>query len=142
MFRLVRCLAFVLVMLGLSSAASAACVTQLIAYGATVNAVLTTDDCVDHNANGLDYYYDYYEFDGVAGQQILITSTSTAIDPDLLLIYPDNMNVIYNDDSGGSSNARIPIDSGFFTLPATGKFHIQEVLHNARLSGLGREEQR
>jgi hypothetical protein len=106
-----------------SSGAEAACVTQTIQFNQTVNGELSGDDCVDHNSNGHDYYYDYFEFAGTAGQQIAITNTSTTLDPDLLLIYPDNMTVLYNDDNGGSANARIP-DTGFFTLPASGKYHI------------------
>ena len=123
MNRLFGALSLSLTLFALPAASFAACVTQVIQFNQTVNGTLATDDCVDHNANGKDYYYDYFEFVGTAGQQVAISNTSTTVDPDLLLVYPDNETVVYNDDAGGSTNARIP-ETGFFTLPASGKYHI------------------
>ncbi|MBK7472330.1 MAG: hypothetical protein IPI73_18675 [Betaproteobacteria bacterium] len=102
--------------------ALAACIAQSITFGETRNGSLSNDDCIDHNANGEDYYYDIYEFDGTIGQEIAITNSSASIDPDLLLLFPDDTNM-YDDDSGGALNARIPA-SGFLTLNQTGRFLI------------------
>ncbi len=127
MKKLIRAVLLSLAFLGMSGAALAACVIQTINFGETKNGVLTVDDCIDHNGNGFDYYYDWYEFNGTAGQQIAISNSSTAIDPDLLLIMPDstvaNPDTIYDDDSGGGLNARIPA-SGFLTLTQTGTYAI------------------
>ncbi|MBK7472329.1 MAG: IPT/TIG domain-containing protein [Betaproteobacteria bacterium] len=119
----IRSVLLFLSLLCVSGIALAVCDTQPINYGETKNGVLATDDCVDHNANGKDYYYDFYEFSGTSGQQILITNNSTVIDPDLLLIFPDDTN-LYNDDGGGGLNSRIPATSGFLTLTQTGKHYI------------------
>lgn len=107
----------------LSSFSHAACVTQQISIGATVAGNLTSSACVDHNANGHDYYFDPYEFDGVAGQMITITSISAVIDPDLLLLLPDG-SFLYDDDSGGGTNAMIPSQGGSLTLPVTGRYQL------------------
>lgn len=106
-----------------SSPTSAACATQSISVGETKSGTLSADDCVDLNSNGNTYYYDYYTFTGTSGQQISILNTSSAIDPDMYLIYPDGSSS-YNDDGGGGTSARIPPTSGYITLPATGTYSI------------------
>ena len=118
---------------GISSASSAACVIQTINAGDTKTASLASDDCIDNNANGLTYYYDYYEFNGTSGQQISILNSSSTIDPDLTLFYPDGT-YRYDDNSGGGTAARIPA-SGTITLPATGKYGIAASSAVARQSG-------
>jgi len=119
---LVRAAWLLLVALGASGAAHADCVTQTITLGETRNGALTADGCIDHNGNGHDYHYDLYEFNGTSGQRIAISNVSTAIDVDLLLIYPDNTRV-YDDNGGGGTNARIPA-GGYLTLNQTGKYRI------------------
>src|SRR5689334_1946973 len=115
--------AVLLVAAAVSSFSHAACVTQQISIGATVAGNLTSNTCVDHNANGHDYYFDPYEFDGIAGQTITITSMSNVIDPDLLLLLPDGT-FLYDDDSAGGTNAMIPSQGGSLTLPATGRYQL------------------
>ena len=122
MNKIIRAGLVILAFMNVSGAALALCTNQTISFGETKNGVLATDDCLDKNGNGFDYYYDYYEFTATAGQQISITNTSTVIDPDLLLIFPDDSR-LYNDNAGGAKNARIP-DNGFLTLGQSGKYII------------------
>ncbi|MEO8132785.1 MAG: IPT/TIG domain-containing protein [Betaproteobacteria bacterium] len=124
MKKLLFCAALLVAIFGASSDASAACTTQPIVPGDTVNGILATDDCIDNNTNGRQYYYDYYEFSGFVGQQIQISTTSTAIDPDLLLIFPDGSTFLYDDDGAGGLNPRIPSAGGYLTLTVAGKYHI------------------
>lgn len=106
-----------------SSPALAVCAYQSISTGETKNGTLTADDCIDNNPNGKTYYYDIYSFSGTSGQQISILGTSSIIDPDLLLIYPDG-STNYDNNGGGGTSARIPPTSGYITLPATGAYSI------------------
>lgn len=123
MNRFIFTLSALLLLATVPDAAFAACVTQAISLGETKSATLTADDCIDHNANGYDYYYDYYRFSASSGKQIAISNSSTSIDPDLMLIFPDGSN-LYNDDSGtGTTNARIPV-SGNLTLTQSGNYAI------------------
>ena len=120
--RLLRAFALLLMLLAASSGSQAACVIQSIAIGETKSGVIAADDCIDNNINGKIYYYDYYQFTATAGQKIAITNSSSTIDTDLLLIYPDGTTA-YDDDSGGGTNARLPA-SGYITLAAAGKYSI------------------
>ncbi|MBK9607927.1 MAG: IPT/TIG domain-containing protein [Betaproteobacteria bacterium] len=122
MKNLLRAALLSLSLLGMPCTALAVCNIQAIAFGETRNATLATDDCIDNNINGHQYYYDYYEFSASSGQQIAIANSSPVIDPDLLLINPDGT-TRYDDDGGGGLNARIPA-SGFLTLTQTGTHHI------------------
>lgn len=122
MKKLIRALSLLLALLGLSGAALAACVAQTINLGETRSGALTIDDCIDHNGNGHDYYYDRYEFNATSGQKLAISNSSASIDVDILLIYPDNTST-YGNDSGGGTNARIPA-TGDLTLSQTGKYVI------------------
>ncbi|MBK9608063.1 MAG: CotH kinase family protein [Betaproteobacteria bacterium] len=122
MKKLIRALSLLLALLGLSGAGLGACVVQAINLGETRSGALTTDDCIDHNGNGHDYYYNRYEFNATSGQKIAISNSSTAIDVDMLLIYPDNTST-YGNDSGNDTNARIPA-SGYLTLSQTGRYVI------------------
>jgi len=115
----------------LPSTASAACVYQSISVGDTVTGSLSTDDCVTSDG---DYYYDLYWFTGVTGQQLYIQNSSSAFDVDLMLIYPDATTYLYDDDSGGGTNARIPA-SGYMTLPASGVYTIAPLSAIAQQTG-------
>ncbi len=102
---------------------------QPISAGQSINGVLTTSDCSFYfgtdSAN--KYYTDVYSFSGTAGQQIAITMNSTAVDAWLDLYNVNDVAadaLIYNDDGGGGTNARIPAGTGYFTLPATGTYYI------------------
>lgn len=69
MKNLLRAAFVALSLLGISCTALAACNIQPIAFGETRNATLATDDCIDNNINGHQYYYDYYEFSATSGQR-------------------------------------------------------------------------
>jgi hypothetical protein len=94
------------------------CTVTPITYNQTVNGTLSESDCAVSGA----FLTDLYSFNGVAGQQISITQNSTAIDSFLGLHMPSE--TIFDDDSGGAPNARIP-ESGLFTLPETGTYIIE-----------------
>lgn len=91
-----------------------------ISFGQTVMGQLSADDCTLNDGS----YADLYEFSGVAGQQITINLNSSNFDTLLLLRRGVNeVNVAEDDDSGDGSNSRIP-PTGFFSLPATGRYII------------------
>ena len=56
---------------------------------------------------------------------VAITMSSAAFDTFLVLYGPDGTLLATNDDSGGSTNSRIPAESGFFDLPQTGQYIIE-----------------
>ena len=94
-----------------------------IAAGASLDGTLAANGCV--SALRPNSYAARYVFNGVAGQQISIAATSRDLDPYLYLVAPDGAILQENDDSGGSTNARIPASSGFYTLPVTGLYTIE-----------------
>lgn len=116
--------ALLLSAMGAPSTALAACTYQPISMGETKNGSLSTGDCVTTDSGGRSYYYDAYQFTGVSGQQFYILNSSSAIDVDLMLIYPDSTTYLYDDDSGGGTNSRIPAGSGYLTLSTSGVYTI------------------
>ncbi|MDX2256658.1 MAG: trypsin-like peptidase domain-containing protein [Pseudanabaenaceae cyanobacterium bins.39] len=62
-------------------------------------------------------YYNAYQFQGQAGQQVVIDMRSGSIDPYLVLFAPNGRKIADDDDSGGGKNARISL-----TLPMTGRY--------------------
>ncbi|HEX7314605.1 MAG TPA: pre-peptidase C-terminal domain-containing protein [Pyrinomonadaceae bacterium] len=100
-----------------------ACVETPTSIPATINSVLTADDC----DLGDGTRYDVYSFSGAAGQQVSFTMTSTDVDAYLFLAYFDGQGLVVvgeDDDGGGGSNARIPSGSGFATLPYTDTYFL------------------
>ena len=136
MLRLLRNLLMVLAapfIVMASGAAWSACTQQTIDFGQTRNGVIATDDCVN-NSNNAIFYYDSYIFNGVAGQRIAVTMTTTSsVDPFMFLVYPDRTFVSDNN-SGGGVNARIPA-TGFLTLTQTGVHEIQALTAAAGQTG-------
>ena len=97
---------------------SLACVTQGIACNATVSGELTADDCRLDLDNS---FYDAWTFQGVAGQTVVITMRSTAVDSFLFLLDPNGFEIESNDDSGGGNDARMSVEidtSGTYTIYA------------------------
>ncbi|MGF1517388.1 MAG: pre-peptidase C-terminal domain-containing protein [Nodosilinea sp.] len=60
-----------------------------------------------------------YTFEGTAGQQLTITLDSTDFDPVLRLLGPDEAEIAFNDDFGGSFNSKIIV-----TLPEDGTYTV------------------
>jgi hypothetical protein len=99
---------------------SAACVPAQINYGQTVSGALTTDDCRFIEGS----YFDTYNFNGIAGQQITVVLNSGNFDTFLYLLAPDGSAIALDDDGNGGTNSRIPATSGFITLPFNGTYTI------------------
>jgi serine protease Do len=62
-------------------------------------------------------YFKSYQFQGQAGQSLVIEMRSNSIDPYMVLFDGNGRKVAEDDDGGGGKNARIAI-----TLPSTGKY--------------------
>jgi hypothetical protein len=85
-------------------------------------------------------FFNVYEFEGQAGQQVTIEMRSQEIDPYLILVGPDQQDLGQDDDGGGGHNARLSV-----TLPTTGTYWIlansygaeEEGNYELQLSSLG-----
>jgi subtilisin family serine protease len=88
------------------------CSAVPISVGQTVQGTLATTDC-----NYQGKYADEYTFNGTAGQQIVVSMSSTAFDTFIYLYGTAGQIIAQDDDGGGGTNSRIPAGSGFFTLP-------------------------
>ena len=109
------------------------CTLLPIAAGAPVDGSLAANGCVSGlRANS---YAARYVFNGVQGQQIAVAATSRDLDPYLYLVSPDGVVLQENDDSGGSANSRIPVNTGFYTLPVTGLYTIEVSTFAPRTTG-------
>lgn len=97
--------------------APAAWAQQAIQIGATVSGELRQGDSTLDSGE----YYDFYTFQGRAGQTVVIDAASSAFDTYLMLRGPGGVSED-NDDapSGGSTNAQIAI-----TLPESGTYRLQ-----------------
>ncbi|HWQ32963.1 MAG TPA: BACON domain-containing carbohydrate-binding protein [Blastocatellia bacterium] len=102
----------------------ATCGLLPISIGQTVNGELVTTDCRSP-IYGPDYYADLWYFTASAGQQVAIQLNSSEFDAYVTLIGPDGDIVEEDDDGGGGTNARIPMTSGFLTLPKDGTYIIE-----------------
>ncbi len=113
---------------------------QPITVGQTISGTLATSDCSFYY--GTDtvnvYYADVYSFSGTAGQQIAIAMNSTAVDAWLDLYSVNDVTadaLVYDNNGGGGTNARIPPGSGYFTLPTTGTYYIWANTYYAKQTG-------
>ncbi len=104
-----------------SQGAPSGCPSAAISPGQTINASLTTSDCI---FTGTTRYVDVYEFSGTSGQQVAILMDSAIFDTYLYLVNLNNDLIDEDDDGGDGVNSRIPANSGFITLPATGTYRI------------------
>jgi hypothetical protein len=99
---------------------STACTPTPINVGQTLSGrTLTLSDCDLGDNTRLDAY----TFNGVAGQLVAISMTSSDFDTYLYLLNPDGSTLVENDDTATSTNSRIPLND-FFTMPATGTYTI------------------
>jgi uncharacterized protein (TIGR03437 family) len=102
----------------------ATCGLTPISIGQTVNGALVNTDCRSP-IYGANFYADLWYFTAKAGQQVAIQMNSTEFDAYLALIGPDGELLDEDDDGGGGLNARIPLTSGFVTLPQDGTYIIE-----------------
>ena len=102
-----------------------------IFVGQTINGALSSGSCLLNDGT----YIDFYSFDGTAGQAVSVSLGSSAFDTYLYLIDPDGNVLEENDDSGGSTDSRIPMDAGVLTLPATGTYYIGVNSYDASVTG-------
>ncbi|WP_339383057.1 trypsin-like peptidase domain-containing protein [Phormidium tenue] len=81
--------------------------------GNVISAVLTASDRTLPDGS----YFKAYQFQGQAGQSVVIEMRANAIDPYLVLFDAAGRKVAEDDDGGGGKNARLAV-----TLPTTGKY--------------------
>ena len=106
------------------TAAPAVCSPTPIAVGGPiVTGSLAPADCEASQRPGA--FADRYTFSAMANQPVAIALSSAAFDTLLFLIGPDSMVYAFNDDSGGTLNSRIPVNTGFFVLPIGGTYTIE-----------------
>lgn len=77
-----------------------------------------------------DSFFDLYSFEGKAGQQITIDMKSQELDPYLILLGPNQLEMAQDDDGGGEKDARIIV-----TLPVDGNYTVMANSFEARQSG-------
>ncbi len=116
----------------LNQAASASCTASAISFGQTINGSLASTDCRSH-LRGSSYYADDYTFSATAGQTVVITLNSAALNGYLYLHGPNGALVAQDENTGGSTTSRIPTGSGALSLPATGTYTL-EVTSSAGLA--------
>jgi hypothetical protein len=99
------------------------CVSTPIGFNATTNASLANGDCRLLEDGS---FLDAYTFSGTAGQQIVIsmTSSTTGLVPVLFLLSPTGTVLAIDANANSSNSARIPAGSGSFSLPANGTYTI------------------
>ncbi|HEX9919856.1 MAG TPA: pre-peptidase C-terminal domain-containing protein, partial [Pyrinomonadaceae bacterium] len=93
--------------------------TQQLNFGQTVNGALANGDCLNP-AKDDGTLVDRYTFNGVAGQQVTISMSSTAVDTVLYLLDPEGSVLTYNDDVDPNSNPPNSNSRIVFTLPQSG----------------------
>lgn len=102
------------------SGADPCAATIPINFGQSLTGTLANGDCQLSDGS----YVDFYSFSASAGQQIAVTMDSTAFDTFLILFSPEGSVIAHNDDSGGSTNSRLPAEFGFLTAPTSGTYLI------------------
>jgi hypothetical protein len=88
--------------------------------GSTINGDLTSSDCkFDDNT-----FFDIYTLTANAGDRIVLTMSSTAVDSYAILFDSAGEIIEEDDDSLGNNNARIPFENGVLVLPYTGTYYV------------------
>jgi hypothetical protein len=103
------------------------CGNTPIAFGQTLNGSIVDGDC--HSpVRGNGFLADRYTFNAGIGQRVTITANSPSPgSPDmfLTLLGPNGVVLITDDDSGGSTNAKIPGGNRGLTLGLAGTYTIE-----------------
>lgn len=97
--------------IGVNNAAPVA--TKIVLNGVPITGTLTSADETLSDGS----FFKVFQFEGRAGQKVVIDMRSTEIDPYLVLFDPRSNKIAEDDDSAGDSNARIST-----TLPTTGTY--------------------
>ena len=102
------------------------CSTTPIAFGQTLNGTLADGDCRSP-IKGDNYWADRYTFNAAAGQR---ASIQTSVNPGgfdtfLTLIGPNGVVLLTDDDSGGSTNSKIPGGNTGLLLGLTGTYTVE-----------------
>ncbi len=105
----------------LSLASASNCTPSSISMGQTITGLLSSTDC-QSSRRGIS---DRFALFANAGQQVTLTLRSSAFDTYLYLIDPNGFIVAEDDDGGGGTDSRIPVGSGFLTLPITGTYTME-----------------
>ena len=107
----------------LTLARGADCASTPIALNGTANGTLATSDCRLLEDSS---FLDAYTFSGTAGQQIVITMTSstTGLVPVVFLLSPTGTVLAIDANPNSSNTARIPAGTASFTLPSNGTYTI------------------
>src|SRR5262249_33979144 len=116
---------------------AATCVATPINTGQTINGALAPGDCQSplRIKDGMRPLADRYTFNATAGQPVVISLNSTDFDTYLYLLDATGSVIAQNDDSAPGGSSRIPANSGFFILPASGTFTIEVTAFSG--SGVG-----
>ncbi|HBY62702.1 MAG TPA: hypothetical protein DEH78_23005 [Solibacterales bacterium] len=97
------------------------CKTAEITAGERISSSLEPSDC--YYADSFSYAK-LFTFEAKAGQVVSIEMDSPAIDTLVGLLGPTGLVVAANDDSGESTDSRIPPNEGTIQLPVTGRYTI------------------
>lgn len=97
------------------------CASRAISAGVAITGTLGPSDCLSVDG---PFYTHVYSFDGLTGQRISISLSSSSFDTYLVLLGPDGSVVAQDDDGGGGLNARIPM-AGTLRLEASGAYRIE-----------------
>lgn len=85
-------------------------------------------------------FYNTYQFEGQAGQQVIIEMVSQDIDAYLILLDPNGRELSQDDDGGGGTNARIIVslpENGTYTLLANSYGPGEAGLYTLRVGEVG-----
>ena len=113
--------------------AGGSCATQPVMLGETVNGSLIAADCRSRLRITSTFYADRYSFNFTAGQQLAISVTSSSFAPYLYLTDADS--VILAETVATQGEARLPVGTGFLTLPASGVYFIEVTSSSALSAG-------
>jgi subtilisin len=117
-----------------ASLIGANCVVNPIGIGQTTSGqTLSNTDC--SFTDNLNWHFDYYTFNGSAGQQAAISMNSASFNTLLRLVHPNGQIIAIDDDGGGGTNSRIPAGNGFVTLPVSGVYVILAASNSANSFG-------
>jgi CARDB len=106
------------------TAANPGCQTNILTGNQTLNGSLAASDCLEALSDGSTYYFDPYEFSGIAGQQITLLLSAAQFDPFMDAITPAG-DALEDDNGGGGTSAKLTLtlaQSGTYSFRITSAF--------------------